>query len=81
VIYLHNADRSHASQVAERLRLMIRKTRFVYDQRELGVTASLGIACYPGDGRTGGDLIRNADVALYISKQDGRDRTTVYIKR
>ena len=81
VVYLHGTDQAHASQVAERLRLMIRQTRFFFHGRESGVTASLGIACYPGDGRTGEELLRNADAALYASKQGGRDRTTVFIKR
>ena len=80
VVYLHGTDRTHAGQVAERLRLMIRQTRFFFNERESGVTASLGIACYPGDGRTGEELLRNADTALYASKQGGRDRTTVYGK-
>jgi len=80
-IYLHSTDPTHASQVAERLRMMIRQTRFVFDERELGVTASLGIACYPGHGRTGKELLQHADIALYSSKQSGRDRTTVYIKQ
>jgi diguanylate cyclase (GGDEF)-like protein len=59
---------------------MIRQTRFVLKGRELGVTASLGMALYPGHGRTGEELIRHADAALYASKQGGRDRTTVFGK-
>jgi diguanylate cyclase (GGDEF)-like protein len=78
VIYLHGTDRTHAGQVAERLRLKIRKTRFVFDGREVGVTASMGIACCPGHGKNGEELLRNADIALYRSKQGGRDRTTLY---
>jgi len=77
-IYLHGTDQTHACQVAERLRLMIRQTRFVFDERELGVTASLGIACCPGHGKAGEELLRQADIALYRSKQGGRDRITVY---
>lgn len=80
-IYLHAADRNHACRVAERLRMMIRKTRFVFDNRELGVTASLGIACYPGHGGTAEELLRSADAALYASKREGRDRTSVFIKQ
>jgi diguanylate cyclase (GGDEF)-like protein len=80
-IYLHSTDQTHACQVAERLRLMIRQTWFVFNERELGVTASLGIACYPGHGKTGEELLQHADVALYSSKRDGRDRTTVDIKQ
>jgi diguanylate cyclase (GGDEF)-like protein len=81
VIYLHSADAHHASRIAERLRLMIRQTSFVFDKREVGVTASLGFACYPGDGKSPEELLRNADVALYRSKQGGRDRTTAYLKQ
>ncbi|NJD61322.1 MAG: GGDEF domain-containing protein [Deltaproteobacteria bacterium] len=81
VIYLHSADPSHAGQVAERLRLMIRQTRFVFEKREVGVTASLGFACYPGDGKTSEELLHHADVALYRSKQGGRDRTTAYMNQ
>jgi diguanylate cyclase (GGDEF)-like protein len=80
VVYLHDTDQAHASQVAERLRLIIRQTRFFFNERESGVTASLGIACSPGHGSTGEELIRKADSALYGSKQGGRDRTTVYGK-
>ena len=77
-IYLHATDQLHAVQVAERLRMIIRQTRFVFDRKEVNVTASLGIACHPAQGLTSEDLIRHADDALYRSKQGGRDRTTVF---
>nr|WP_240902126.1 EAL domain-containing protein [Wenzhouxiangella sp. XN24] len=41
--------------------------------RQTMVTASIGIAMYPGDGREMDDLVRKADIALYASKQAGRD--------
>ncbi len=78
VMYLHHADREKAVQVAERLRLVIEQTRFDFGGREAGVTASMGIACYPSDGRETRDLLAHADEALYRSKQDGRNRTTTY---
>jgi diguanylate cyclase (GGDEF)-like protein len=34
----------------------------------LHVAASIGIACYPQHGRSGDDLLRHADVALYYAK-------------
>ncbi len=77
-LYLHQADREKAGQAAERLRLIIEQTKFEFAGKEVGVTASLGIACYPGDGRETRDLLERADVALYRSKQGGRNRTTVY---
>ncbi len=77
VIYLAHTDRDHAAQVAERLRLMIRKTRFTFGGKEVGVTASLGVACCPDQGRTVEEILGRADEALYRSKEGGRDRVTV----
>jgi diguanylate cyclase (GGDEF)-like protein len=40
---------------------------------ELTVTASIGIALYPDDGATPGELIKNADTALSHVKEGGRN--------
>ena len=40
---------------------------------EIIVTASIGIALYPDDGATPGDLIKNADTALSHAKESGRN--------
>lgn len=41
------------------------------DGLELVIGASVGIAISPGDGATGEDLLRNADMALYRAKGEG----------
>lgn len=43
-----------------------------------GVTASLGVARYPADGRTAADLMKRADIALYRAKRQGRDRCVFF---
>ncbi len=77
-LYLHQADREKALHAAERLRLIIGQTRFEFGGKEVGITVSLGIACYPSDGRDSRNILERADEALYRSKQGGRNRTTIY---
>jgi diguanylate cyclase (GGDEF)-like protein len=47
-------------------------TPFDIDGHEVIVGASIGIAVCPVDGEQGEELIRNADLALYRSKAEGR---------
>ncbi len=46
---------------------------FKIDSRELVLTASIGIAVYPDDGEDLSSLLRNADSAMYHSKEQGRN--------
>lgn len=42
------------------------------------ITCSIGIAFYPKDGRTVGELLKHADLAMYKAKNQGRDRYVLY---
>lgn len=44
------------------------------------VTASFGIASFPINGDNIEDLIKKADIALYHSKENGRNKVTIYKK-
>jgi diguanylate cyclase (GGDEF)-like protein len=78
VLYLHMADTERAREGAERFRRMIRRIRFPHEGREIAVTASFGVACSPHHGNGVEELLKHADEALYLSKERGRDRVTVY---
>lgn len=67
---LHNE--SEVFPVAEKLLNCFRKP-FLLDGRELILTASIGIAIYPNDGDHPAELLRNADIAMYESKDQGRN--------
>lgn len=42
-------------------------------EREVFLTASLGVAIYPNDGSDAETMIRNADIAMYEAKRDGKN--------
>jgi len=46
--------------------------------RELTVAASIGIVVHTGGDRSGDDLVRDADVAMYAAKDAGRGRHEVF---
>ncbi len=54
------------------------KPHFSVSGYELFVSASIGIARYPDDGRSAAELIRHADAAMYRAKQEGKCRYCYY---
>jgi PleD family two-component response regulator len=66
-----------AQRVAERV-LEVMREPIVVGGQECFVTASVGIAIYPRDGESVVDLLRNADVAMYSVKGDGRNGAAIY---
>ena len=71
VVLEHVSTPKAAGEAAERL---IETLSAPYDCEgaEMVVGCSVGIAIYPGDGETADELLRNADMALYRAKADGR---------
>jgi len=50
----------------------------IIEDRECAVTASIGISCYPEDGSDVHTLLKNADVAMYRAKAEGKNRFRFY---
>ncbi|MGK0441542.1 MAG: diguanylate cyclase (GGDEF)-like protein/PAS domain S-box-containing protein [Pseudohongiellaceae bacterium] len=46
---------------------------FHIDNREVILSTSIGISCFPGDGVTTSELLRKADKAMYHTKEQGRN--------
>jgi diguanylate cyclase (GGDEF)-like protein len=68
---------AHAVERAEQLRCTMAAAPVPYGAALIAVTASFGVATFPGDGRTGDALIAAADNALYAAKAAGRNRVSV----
>ncbi len=54
------------------------KEPFVIEDQELFVTASIGISLYPHDGTEVETLLKNADIAMYRSKEKGGNSYNYY---
>ena len=51
---------------------------FELEEHDIFVSASIGISIYPQDGRDAPALLKNADVAMYIAKSEGRNAYHFY---
>ena len=56
----------------------IRHTYSDSSDRQVSISASIGVAAAPDYGKTFAELYSSADIAMYISKNGGKDRFTVY---
>ncbi|REE78658.1 PAS domain S-box-containing protein/diguanylate cyclase (GGDEF)-like protein [Paenibacillus taihuensis] len=70
-------DHNEAIHVAEEIIQAFEKP-FAVDGYEFYITASIGIAFYPQDGRNVEMLMKNADIALYRMKDDGKNNYTIF---
>jgi|SRR6185503_7660284 diguanylate cyclase (GGDEF)-like protein len=68
VILLPEIDsEKKVADVAQKLRAHLAQP-YTVDDQAISVTSSIGVAVYPGDGNTQDDLLRRADVAMYLAK-------------
>ncbi len=51
---------------------------FQLENRDVVLTASIGIALYPDDGEDAETLLKHADTAMYHAKNEGRDNCQFY---
>jgi len=70
-------DDRDAERVAQRILEALREPIFVSGQ-ECFVTGSVGMAVFPRDGNSVVDLLRNADVAMYSVKAQGKNASAIY---
>lgn len=63
-------ERQDAAHIAEKLLARFAAPRPV-DGQEFQVTLSIGISVYPENGRDADTLMRNADIAMYATKEKG----------
>ncbi len=62
----------HSQALADQI-VQLFQIPFLLEEEEFHVTGSLGIALYPQDGEEADILLKNADIALYRAKDNGRN--------
>jgi diguanylate cyclase (GGDEF)-like protein/PAS domain S-box-containing protein len=51
---------------------------YLFDGHEFHISASIGIATYPNDGRDADALLKHADIAMYRAKEAGKNQYQFY---
>ncbi len=69
---------SGAMQVGESIRVTVSGTVMPGADEATRITVSIGVACFPGAAGGPGELVRNADKALYLAKRLGKNRVEVF---
>lgn len=71
------ADPKYVAGVAQKL-VSAAQQPFVIQGQECHVTASIGISTFPGDGKDASNLLKNADIAMYRAKEQGKNNFQYY---
>lgn len=77
VLILSGTPVSAAIDIAERIRKTIQESTFIFENKKIPVTVSVGCAYRKVDELSWDVLFERADKALYQSKQNGRNRVTI----
>jgi diguanylate cyclase (GGDEF)-like protein/PAS domain S-box-containing protein len=77
LLVMPEMSRENAFERAEIWREGIKAMVFQEGGQVVQVTISIGIAAFPQNGTNVDDLVKAADHAMYLAKEQGRDRTVV----
>ena len=78
VILLNSTSIEDAFKIAEKIRNVVRDATVNADGSPLHITISSGVSSYPTPSMSAEELIKNADTALYYSKEHGRDQVNIF---
>ncbi len=80
LVVLPKATVDTGQHIAERIRQTIENTQFFNEESQPGgkLTISIGLAGFPEHGEDVNTLIKKADLALYYSKKEGKNRVSTF---
>jgi diguanylate cyclase (GGDEF)-like protein len=77
VAVLPGTSQAHAAEIAENLRLCLSSLTVEHLSQEIRLSASFGVATMLPTDTTWLEILRRGDRALYLAKEQGRDRVAV----
>lgn len=78
VALLPEAPSGMALEVAQRIIKAIANTPLEFEGTRIGASVSIGLATYPDDGRSVDTIQARADRAMYMAKEQGRNRVVKF---
>ncbi len=78
VLMVPATDQHGASQLAKKILSALQLIHFESNGHQHNITASIGIAMFPGHGLSLEDFMSNADIAMYQAKESGRGKAHLY---
>jgi diguanylate cyclase (GGDEF)-like protein len=80
IIMPSNGNVTEVENTTERIRKKIADS-YLIDDNMISCSASIGVACYPYDGKDAETLTKNSDTSMYAAKRSGRDRCYFFDKK
>lgn len=77
-VLMNNCSLNEALRACENLRDLIRDFRFAWEDRSFTIGVSIGISAINGSSGNAVNLLKEADAACYVAKDNGRNRVHVF---
>lgn len=77
IVFPHLDNEESILVIINKILVKLREPHFVFN-KEINISASVGVCFYPRDGKTAGELLSSADLAMYRAKELGGDQFQFY---
>ena len=77
-VLFEGCDMEKAVEIAEAMRLKVKKHRFVWQKLPFDISISIGLVSITSANANIADAMKNADAACYVAKDSGRNRVQIY---
>lgn len=78
IVLLHNCDKEHVKDVAEKIRTNFAKQVISAGSETFSKTLSVGAVMFPDDSESIWKCIKYADISLYYAKEHGRNQVVCF---